>query len=193
MLTVRWEWERETRGERDGPAVAGDARDLVEGPAAAREGRRECVRELAEDGPETDEAGMERRETDLSAMPGRVSRSALADGCSLLAGRGGDDDSLAGGGCCGGASTDPPGARSGAPPPARRHTGAVLGVSPPASATAPPGRIIPFWQGLPPAALFPPATRRCHTQSVAGHDKSLCGPSQVHGSLCQRPRFPELT
>ena len=82
VLTVRWEWERETSGESDGPAVAGDASDLVEGPAAAREGRRECVRELAEDaGPDADDVGIERRETDLSAMPAPVSRSARVEGC----------------------------------------------------------------------------------------------------------------
>ena len=82
VLTVRCEWERETSGESDGPAVAGDASDLVEGPAAAREGRRECVRELAEDaGPDADDVGIERRETDLSAMPAPVSRSSRVEGC----------------------------------------------------------------------------------------------------------------
>ena len=80
MLTVRCEWERETSGESDGPVAAGDASDLVEGPAAAREGRRECVRELADVGPEVKDVGMERRETDLSAIPAPVLQSSRAEG-----------------------------------------------------------------------------------------------------------------
>lgn len=81
VLTVRCERERETSGEKDGPAAAGDERDFVEGAAAAREGRRECVRELGEDGPGAGNTGMERREIDLSPIPAGVA-VVVAGGCS---------------------------------------------------------------------------------------------------------------